>query len=137
MTDSQIDTLISPRQRAKYELRVVSFNVQHLLAARGKSQESLGAYLGMKGSGISLKISRANWKFDEVFLAAEYLNSTPNELADDTVMRMLMGNDAADRILRGENEKTAAGDSRPRFLVAPAAGLEPATVRLTVGCSAN
>ena len=115
-----IDALhdVSPRQMAKYKMKVLSFNVQHLLAARGKTQDGLATYLGIKKSGTSLKISRASWKLDEALLVAEYLGVTLDELTNDTVMRMLMGNDAADRLLlESETKRPAAGNSRPRFLV--------------------
>src|SRR6478735_3060929 len=38
---------------------------------------------------------------------------------------------------RGNKKGPAAGFHRPRDLSAPPAGLEPATLRLTVECSAN
>ena len=49
-------------------------------------------------------------------------------LLDDTLMEQ-------SRKVHGGETETAPGD--PGADGAPAAGLEPATVRLTVGCSAN
>ena len=77
---TSIETMpgVSPKARAAYKLKVVSFNVQQLLAAQareGKNQTEMASYLGIKPSGMSLKISRANWRFEEVLLAAEYLDT--------------------------------------------------------------
>ena len=83
---TSIETMpgVSPKARAAYKLKVVSFNVQQLLAAQareGKNQTEMASYLGIKPSGMSLKISRANWRFEEVLLAAEYLDTTVDELS--------------------------------------------------------
>lgn len=99
---TSIETMpgVSPKARAAYKLKVVSFNVQQLLAAQareGKNQTEMASYLGIKPSGMSLKISRANWRFEEVLLAAEYLDTTVDELSNDAIMRMMLGNKKADQ----------------------------------------
>ena len=57
---TSIETMpgVSPKARAAYKLKVVSFNVQQLLAAQareGKNQTEMASYLGIKPSGMSLK----------------------------------------------------------------------------------
>lgn len=85
----------NPREQANYLMKVVSFNIRQLLSAKGETQTDLAKYIGIKQSGLSLKISRANWGFDEVLLAASYLGTSIEKLMDDTVMRMLTGEGAS------------------------------------------
>ena len=119
-----VQTEITPKQRAAYKMQVVSFNVQQLMNAKGKTQKGFADYMGVKPAAISLKISRANWKFDEVLLAAEFLDVTVDELADDTIMRMMIGNDAAEDMLLDANSKNAAvADMRPRHSQGAPAGI--------------
>ena len=113
---TSIETMpgVSPKARAAYKLKVVSFNVQQLLAAQareGKNQTEMASYLGIKPSGMSLKISRANWRFEEVLLAAEYLDTTVDELSNDAIMRMMLGNKKADQMLMDINTEKATGNT--------------------------
>lgn len=114
MTAIEATPAISPRARASYTLKVVSFNVQQLLAAQareGKNQTEMAGYLGMKPAGMSLKISRANWRFEEVLLAAEYLDTTVDALSNDAIMRMMIGDKKADQMLIDADTKKATGDT--------------------------
>ena len=113
---TSIETMpgVSPKARAAYKLKVVSFNVQQLLAAQareGKNQTEMASYLGIKPSGMSLKISRANWRFEEVLLAAEYLDTTVDELSNDAIMRMMLRNKKADQMLMDINTEKATGNT--------------------------
>lgn len=101
---------------AQYALEVVSFNVQQFLAARNLTQVDLADFLGMKPPALSLRISRANWRFEEVLLVARFFGTTIDALTDDTVMRMLKGDAPATEKDR-EYQRTVAGDTRPRFFV--------------------
>jgi hypothetical protein len=92
-----------PSQKASYLMRVMSFNVQQLLTAQGKSQNELGEYLGMQSSGISLKLSRNNWKLGEAIIAADFLGTTVDALTNDSLMRMLIGDKKADQMLEGDD----------------------------------
>ena len=114
MTAIEAAPTISPRARASYTLKVVSFNVQQLLAAQareGKNQTEMASYLGMKPAGMSLKISRANWRFEEVLLAAEYLGTTVDALSNDAIMRMMIGDKKADQMLIDADTRKATGNT--------------------------
>ena len=83
----------------------------------------------MKRSTISVKLNgRIGWSAADLVKTANILHATPQALLDDTLMEQ------SRKVHEGDTE-TAPGD--PGADGAPAAGLEPATVRLTVGCSAN
>lgn len=114
MTSVEIMPNVSPKARASYTLKVVSFNVQQLLAAQakeGKNQTEMAQFLGIKPSGMSLKISRANWRFEEVLLVAEYLDTTIDALSNDAIMRMIIGDKKADMMLLGASTEKATGDT--------------------------
>ncbi|PLS29908.1 plasmid maintenance system antidote protein [Bifidobacterium margollesii] len=102
---------------------VIAFNIKVSLAAKGRSQTALAEALGIKRSAMSQKMTgRTGWSIIDLVNASRFLGTSIEHLIDDSLLNSM---DVP------ENEKTVAGDSRPRFLVAPAAGLEPATVRYT------
>ena len=107
----------------------ISFNVKVMLAFNGMNQTDLANALGMKRSTISVKLNgRIGWSAADLVKTANVLHTSPQALLDDTLMEQ-------SRKVHGGETETAPGD--PGADGAPAAGLEPATVRLTVGCSAN
>ncbi|GEM_PF-1564715 len=105
---------------------VISYNVKMLLADRGYSQTALGEALGLKRSGVSLKLSgRTTWSGTDMVNAAHFLGVSLDVLVDDSLMRQM-------KELRGtQNEKAAAGNTRPRLFVesVPPVGLEPTLYR--------
>lgn len=105
---------------------VISYNIKMLLADRGYSQTALGEALGLKRSGVSLKLSgRTTWSGTDMVNAAHFLGVSLDVLVDDSLMRQM-------KELRGtQNEKTAAGNTRPRLFVesVPPVGLEPTLYR--------
>ena len=106
----------------------ISFNVKVMLAFNGMNQTDLANALGMKRSTISVKLNgRIGWSAADLVKTANVLHTSPQALLDDSLMEQ-------SRKVQDDMEK-APGD--PGADGAPAAGLEPATVRLTVGCSAN
>ena len=106
----------------------ISFNVKVMLAFNGMNQTDLANALGMKRSTISVKLNgRIGWSAADLVKTANVLHTSPQALLDDSLMEQ-------SRKVQDDME-TAPGD--PGADGAPAAGLEPATVRLTVGCSAN
>lgn len=86
---------------------VISYNVKMLLADRGYSQTALGEALGLKRSGVSLKLSgRTTWSGTDMVNAAHFLGVSLDVLVDDSLMRQM-------KELRGtQNEKTAAGNTQ-------------------------
>lgn len=79
---------------------VISYNVKMLLADRGYSQTALGEALGLKRSGVSLKLSgRTTWSGTDMVNAAHFLGVSLDVLVDDSLMRQM-------KELRGtQNEK--------------------------------
>ncbi|MFR3713763.1 MAG: hypothetical protein ACLTWC_10805, partial [Bifidobacterium breve] len=67
-------------------------------------------------------VGRTGWSVTDLIGTADFLGVTPDALMDDSVL------------IRAEaGYKKAPVEARA--LEAPATGLEPVTVRLTVGCS--
>ena len=102
---------------AKQVEETISFNVKIRLAAAGRSQVDLANYLGVKRSTVSVKLAgKTPWSVPDLVNTANFLDTTPEELMDDTYMRQM-----------GYNEKAAAGNTRPRLFVesVPPVGLEP------------
>lgn len=83
---------------------VISYNVKMLLADRGYSQTALGEALGLKRSGVSLKLSgRTTWSGTDMVNAAHFLGVSLDVLVDDSLMRQM-------KELRGtQNEKNRGG----------------------------
>ena len=106
----------------------ISFNVKVMLAFNGMNQTDLANALGMKRSTISVKLNgRIGWSAADLVKTANVLHTSPQALLDDSLMEQ-------SRKVQDDMEKAPGS---PGADEAPAAGLEPATVRLTVGCSAN
>ena len=106
----------------------ISFNVKVMLAFNGMNQTDLANALGMKRSTISVKLNgRIGWSAADLVKTANVLHTSPQALLDDSLMEQS----------RKVQDDMGKAPGNPGADGAPAAGLEPATVRLTVGCSAN
>ncbi|MEE8713189.1 MAG: helix-turn-helix transcriptional regulator [Bifidobacterium crudilactis] len=102
---------------------VVSWNVKTLLAAQGKAQSALAGALGIQRATISNKIKgRIAWSLADLVRAAAFLETSPEYLMDDSLMKQLQNLG---------NNKTVAADTRPRYLVMPSDG------EVCPGCDSN
>lgn len=113
------DIITNAESHADYVQQVVSFNLGLLLASKkGKSQSGLAKVLGVRPQTVSAMIQRQTCTVKQLVAAADYLDTTPEALMDDTVMQLLTA---------GENKKTAVGDTRLRSFVEPVppVGFEP------------
>ncbi|WP_101618133.1 helix-turn-helix domain-containing protein [Bifidobacterium margollesii] len=102
-------TSIAPKTDldAGYIEKTISFNVKLRLAAKNMNQTDLANYLGVTRSTISVRLSgKSAWSVPDLVNTSNFLETTPADLMDDSLM-----------IQMHRNEKTAAGNSRPRFLV--------------------
>ena len=83
-------TLDKINAEADYMELVISWNVKMLLAAKGESQTALGEILGLQRSSISNKLKgRAAWSVADLIKTALFLNTTPEALMDDKLMRQM------------------------------------------------
>ena len=120
---------VQPDERSKHIEDTISFNVKVMLTINGMSQADLADILGVTRPTVSVKIKgKSSWSAADLVKTADALHTTPQALLDDTLMEQ-------SRKVHGGDTETAPGD--PGADGAPATGLEPVTVRLTVGCSAN
>ncbi len=107
--------------KASYMAQVVVRNVKMILTARNLSQTSLASALGIKRASMSKKLKgEIAWSLEDLVKAAMFLETTPQKLMDDSLMREMLFNGI-------QNEKAAAGNTRPRLFVesVPSVGLEP------------
>ena len=73
-----------------YVERVISFNVKVLLAAKGHTQADLAGALGLTRSAASYKLSgKSVWSVPDVVRTANFLETTPEALMDDSLMRRM------------------------------------------------
>ena len=73
-----------------YVERVISFNVKVLLAAKGHTQADLAGALGLTRSAASYKLSgKSVWSVPDVVRTANFLETTPEVLMDDSLMRRM------------------------------------------------
>ena len=101
----------SPKISATYLEEVISYNIRLLLNAKDLSQTALAQALGIKRSAMSLKINGKNsWSVPDLAKAAAFLNTTPEALMDDTLLRQ-----QSEMLQR----MGVGGAVEPRFFVAP------------------
>lgn len=75
---------------ADYIENVVSFNVKMRLSALGKTQGELGNALGVKNTTVSMKLSgHTAWSLADLVRAANFLETTPVALMDDSIMKAM------------------------------------------------
>ncbi|MDR3875412.1 MAG: helix-turn-helix transcriptional regulator, partial [Bifidobacterium sp.] len=105
MTAVETMSAVNMNAHADYMEKVVAFNIGLMLSKRkGKSQTGLAKVLGVKPQTVSAMIARQTCSFRQFIMAAEYLETTPEQLMDDTVMQMVLGDEMQ------ENRK-ATGDT--------------------------
>ena len=104
---------------------VISFNVKVMLTATGKSQSSLADYLGVRRSTISVKLSgKTQWSVPDLVNTANFLNTTPEALMDDSMMKTI------NRMGIQQGSLTPAGAAMPRYFLMPESSECP-------GCDSN
>ena len=86
------------RADAEYRMHMVSFNVQQLKSAKHKTTTEMAEYMGILNGSLSNKIRRVSWRLDDVLLAAKFLGVDVETLTDDSLYRMINGDDAAEQL---------------------------------------
>ena len=99
-----------------YVERVISFNVKVLLAAKGHTQADLAGALGLTRSAASYKLSgKSVWSVPDVVRTANFLETTPEVLMDDSLMqRMGVSDDAEADMEKSAGNGGLSGESTPR-----------------------
>ena len=88
MTAVQSTPNIVGEKSAAYAERVVAWNVKMLLTARGESQAALARALGIQRSNMTSKMKgRVAWSLADVVKTAIFLDTTPESLLDDSLMK--------------------------------------------------
>ncbi|WP_188355507.1 helix-turn-helix domain-containing protein [Galliscardovia ingluviei] len=89
---------LSPRDEAEYQMYIVSFNIRQLFQAKHKTLSDLANYLGIQQASLSNKLKRSSWRLSDALLIAKYLGVDVETLTDDSLYRMINGDDAAEEL---------------------------------------
>ncbi|WP_126030027.1 helix-turn-helix domain-containing protein [Bifidobacterium callimiconis] len=93
---------------------VVRYNIRRYMRLTGKLQKDLAKAMGVTRPAVTQMLNgTTKIKLEQLYLAARELGVTVNDLIDDTYYRQ--DEDFVARMQ--ENEKTVAGNSKPRFFV--------------------
>lgn len=107
------------RVDAEYKMHMVSFNVQQLKSAQHKTTTEMAEYMGILNGSLSNKIRRVSWRLSDVLLAAKYLNVTIDTLTDDSLYKLINGEEAAEELKENIAHELTANTENTPALVAP------------------
>ena len=116
MTMTEAANLVAEdRERAAARFAdVVRYNIRRYMRLTGKLQKDLAKAMGVTRPAVTQMLNGSTKiKLEQLYLAARELGVTVDDLIDDTYY--CQDEDFVARMQ--ENEKTVAGNTRPRFFV--------------------